>query len=470
VRQEWDKYSTGAAVLDQIKYGHDPASNDTWRQDALAEASSAGWSQFYTLDGLQRLKSAAAGILTGSPFSGVSGMAYSQTWTLDQLGNWSHFTATNDVSTTLDQSRGHNDPNELTSINSSTTLVGEDAAGNMTKAPVPQNTILNSGNWSSYDTLKYDAWNRLVEVKNSSGTTLETNRYDGLYERIQKIAGSDTYDDYYNQRWQVIEVRKNGNTNPLEQFVWHPYYIDALAVRYYDAAMDRSNIAIQYSLQDAHYNITALLDSTGAVIERYSYSPYGEVTMLNNDFSIKAPQLSQYDNSILFTCRERDSETGLQLNRFRFYHAQLGRWLTRDPIGYFGGINLYGYVDGLVVKFLDPWGLGWLLPPGFGSGPSNDTNWPQDITIPGSSSGGSGDIGGIIGGIGSGDIGNGDISGVHIPFPGPGTGPPIPIGINYPIPVPAGPFNPPGSITFGGGIDTGDGGIKGGKIQCYFHY
>ena len=52
-----------------------------------------------------------------------------------------------------------------------------------------------------------------------------------------------------------------------------------------------------------------------------------------------------------------DFETGLQLCTFRYYDSANGRWLTRDPIGYSGGVNLYGYVGNNPVNFMDFWGL-----------------------------------------------------------------------------------------------------------------
>jgi len=59
-------------------------------------------------------------------------------------------------------------------------------------------------------------------------------------------------------------------------------------------------------------------------------------------------------SELRFTGRRTDPETGLQLNRNRFYHQQLGRWVSRDPIGYEGGSNnLYGYV----AWGIDPSGL-----------------------------------------------------------------------------------------------------------------
>ena len=52
-----------------------------------------------------------------------------------------------------------------------------------------------------------------------------------------------------------------------------------------------------------------------------------------------------------------DAETGLVLCTNRFYDPQQGRFLTRDPMGYGGGINLYGYTRNNPVNGMDPSGL-----------------------------------------------------------------------------------------------------------------
>lgn len=52
-----------------------------------------------------------------------------------------------------------------------------------------------------------------------------------------------------------------------------------------------------------------------------------------------------------------DGETGLLYCTFRYYDPSTGRWLTRDPIGMEGGINLYGYVGNNPVMGVDPLGL-----------------------------------------------------------------------------------------------------------------
>jgi RHS repeat-associated protein len=52
-----------------------------------------------------------------------------------------------------------------------------------------------------------------------------------------------------------------------------------------------------------------------------------------------------------------DAETGLVLCTYRYYDPSLGRWLTRDPIGYAGGLNVYGYCSNNPISAVDP--LGW---------------------------------------------------------------------------------------------------------------
>jgi RHS repeat-associated protein len=97
-----------------------------------------------------------------------------------------------------------------------------------------------------------------------------------------------------------------------------------------------------------------VVNAGGTVLERYLYSPYGTPTILDADFAPDGDNFSDIDNTHLYTGREYDIYTGLQLNRNRFYAAHLGRWVTRDPIEYDGGLNLYGYVGAMPTSFVDP--------------------------------------------------------------------------------------------------------------------
>jgi RHS repeat-associated protein len=49
--------------------------------------------------------------------------------------------------------------------------------------------------------------------------------------------------------------------------------------------------------------------------------------------------------------------SGLYLTQYRVYEPRTGRWLSRDPIGEKGGLNLYAYVGGDPLSFSDSTGL-----------------------------------------------------------------------------------------------------------------
>ncbi|MGM0490626.1 MAG: RHS repeat-associated core domain-containing protein, partial [Planctomycetota bacterium] len=72
--------------------------------------------------------------------------------------------------------------------------------------------------------------------------------------------------------------------------------------------------------------------------------------------------LAQSDANVVtvayYTGRYRDLVTGLQYDRARWYHADTGRWLSEDPIGFKAGdANLYRYVGNRPVFNIDPRGL-----------------------------------------------------------------------------------------------------------------
>jgi hypothetical protein len=101
---------------------------------------------------------------------------------------------------------------------------------------------------------------------------------------VAKTVGSDVYDYYYNENWQVLEVRKNGSSNPLEQWVWDRRYIDAPVLRWRDDNTDGTLDGIVYATNDANMNVTALVDpSTGSVVDRYAYDP-------NSDMILNSPR------------------------------------------------------------------------------------------------------------------------------------------------------------------------------------
>ena len=344
--QSWTKVSPTSTILDQVDYTYNAAGNRLTR-DVVTSTNNTR-DQKYAYDGLHRLLSYDQGTLSSGSITSSNTQRY---WELDQLGNWAKLRQglTNSSTPVLEQ-RVHNAVNELTDFTDPGSYIdpAHDAAGNMTEAPKP-------GAPTTKHKYIYDAWNRLVKVTDGSNVTIVTMEYDGLGQRIQKVvSGGDTIDYYYNDQWQLLTEAEDDSI--YATYFWHPHYVDALAVRFRDGESHTF-------LQDANFNVTGAVDGWASsgdyrdVVERYAYSPYGEVTYLDDDFDVVAMQESAIDNQHLYTGRERDPETGLQLNRNRYYAAHLGRWVNRDPIGYAGGFNLYGYLSEKPVDFVDPNGL-----------------------------------------------------------------------------------------------------------------
>lgn len=60
--------------------------------------------------------------------------------------------------------------------------------------------------------------------------------------------------------------------------------------------------------------------------------------------------------NVRFQGQYLDRETGLHYNNFRFYDPDIGRFISSDPIGLFGGENLHRYAPNS-LRWTDP--LGW---------------------------------------------------------------------------------------------------------------
>ena len=103
--------------------------------------------------------------------------------------------------------------------------------------------------------------------------------------------------------------------------------------------------------------------STGSVVEVYDTDAYGNTLIFtdagpDNTWFTDDDVQSTFGASEIIYCGYRyDAEMQNYYARNRYYAAHLGRWLTRDPIGYQGGINLYAYVASSPVGNVDGEGL-----------------------------------------------------------------------------------------------------------------
>ena len=110
-----------------------------------------------------------------------------------------------------------------------------------------------------------------------------------------------------------------------------------------------------YALQDTLGSVVAVVNSAGAVQERYAYSSYGAPFFLSAAFGMESGTVVDWET--LLAAYRADSCTGLYMARSRFFHCALGVWLSRDRIGTRSRRELYEYCLSNPVAVIDPLGL-----------------------------------------------------------------------------------------------------------------
>ena len=343
--------------LERVRYGYNKSNNRIWRQNPVVSTAD----ELYNYNSSNQLALMQRGTLNAQHNGLVANTQnFRQQWTLDTLGNWTQYQESvpdnyGVLTLSLEQSRTHNTANEITNFSAGDyqpewAIPTYDRAGNMISGPRP-------GDETTRHHYIYDAWNRLKAVKDDyfgspGNTTIIEYQYDGRHFRIMR--GARHF--YYSSQGQVLEDRSTpyGPFWPSDRrYVWGLRYIDDLVCRDQacSTALDAPRL---YAIQDANWNVTALTfgGNAGALI-RTSYSAFGQPTI---DSSVVSG--SPQDIPYMFTGREYDNATGLYFYRARYYHPTLGRFTSRDPLGYDAeDFNLYRYVRNNPLKYVDPSGF-----------------------------------------------------------------------------------------------------------------
>lgn len=123
-----------------------------------------------------------------------------------------------------------------------------------------------------------------------------------------------------------------------------------------------------------HYHVDQIgtplemTDHAGALVWQSRYRAWGAAV---RKADIDAAQATLPDQAIAtisqpirFQGQYYDEETGLHYNRHRYYDPHLGRFISKDPIGLTGGINVYQYAPNPIL-WVDPFGLACRRPGGY---------------------------------------------------------------------------------------------------------
>ena len=192
----------------------------------------------------------------------------------------------------------------------------------------------------SRSTYMYDAQNRLLTASKPGGATMSFN-YDGLNRQVSRtVDGVTTYNVW--DGWDLIEEYQSGG------MVTAKYVYGA-------TGLIKELLNNRYYYQDGSGSTSHLANSSGTLLEWYRYDLQGTPVFYGaNDSQLSA---SNYSVRHLFTGQQWHQDVGLYDLRNRFYSPDLGRFLQPDPIGFWGGKNLYGYCGNNPVTRWDPFGL-----------------------------------------------------------------------------------------------------------------
>ena len=191
-------------------------------------------------------------------------------------------------------------------------------------------------------TFTYDCRNRLV----SAGGTRYI--YDAENNRIGVETSEKKTTYVINTQPELSQVLQSTETNLKDNKETTTYY-------YYGNGLNAQDNGESYFVY--HFNnvgsTMAVTDAKGSIVERYNYTPYGE--LIDGEYREDIPFL--YNGQYGVTT----DSNGLYYMRARYYNVEIKRFINQDVLlgvlERISSLNRYAYVEGNPISYLDPFGL-----------------------------------------------------------------------------------------------------------------
>ncbi len=197
----------------------------------------------------------------------------------------------------------------------------------------------------------WDAENRLIEVR-ERGTLRARYTYDHQGRRIARWTSDGADERYLYQDWNLIHIYDANRARPNETYTWGRDLSGSLQGAGGVGGLLMADLKDQpasawFYHYDANGNVAEITDEDGMLLDWYQYDGFGQLSTMP----------TQPGNRYRFSTKPQDSETSFYYYGYRYYEPAVGRWLSRDPIGEEGGLNLFGMVSNRPIDNVDVIGM-----------------------------------------------------------------------------------------------------------------
>jgi RHS repeat-associated protein len=391
------------SIIQSLQYTRDCIGNithieDTSQQNLFFRGNIVQAVQDFTYDAISRLKTATGREHLGQigqnqtsiPSSSLSGQAHTSSPTdANSMGNYTEayvYDPENNILSVMHsltdktvpgwtRTFTYAEPSALESTKQSnrlsSTTVGDSTSTYIYDGTPGLNGLMSS--MTGFSLLQWDFHNQLSASSTQRVTQPQQTpeiayyRYDSSGSRVRKVTerfadvgatATKSKDHFYLDGCEIF-TKYAGDGTTIKSNIQTTHFLTG-EERFVSLEIDNTPTSdspdssptitplVRYALTNELSSVTLELDDKGQILSQEEYSPYGSTTFYATPTQLKVPKRYR------FSRKELDTETGLYYFGTRYLCAWLGRWLSPDPIGIEDGCNVWAYVKGNPVHYVDP--------------------------------------------------------------------------------------------------------------------
>ena len=331
----------GSTLIRRFEFDYDLAGNRISQLDVKGGTSPSATKWEYGYDWLDRLETVKKA--TGPDENNLGALQLTSVYSYDASDNRTEFQVPNinpALTETFTYSYKLGDEIESVSkqVGTGSPVVIEtftsDDDGNIITRTDTTSSVITTYSWTDF--------NRLASISTSDNSKKQEHTFaPNGFRRKKKDKNNVETTEYAAGLATAVSKAQGGET--------YSYLMGSGIVGF----ERESDGAMYYFLTDALSTVRDIINSSGTAISGYEFSEYGGKISPANTSGVESDKTYVGGMSV----QDEVSETGLMMMGHRFYAPTLGRFLSRDPIGHAGGLNLYEYANNSPTTFTDAAGL-----------------------------------------------------------------------------------------------------------------